>query len=167
MPYLAKLAARISASLSLALALGALAPAAAQASQRVTIVVPEVEQIATSGGEVTLAFKTPRPGQPFDDVVDATGTYALSVNTAGNKVTGVLSGAYAEGVRLAVGLEAPAGARSHGRVELATVPRDLVGDVARVSARALGITYVASAEGQVRPNGAGETQTVTFTITDQ
>ena len=166
MPYLAKLAARISASLSLLLALGALAPAAAQASQRVTIVVPEVEQIQTSGGEVTLAFETPVAGQDLADV-SATTTYSLSVNTAGNKVTGELGSDYAEGLRLSATMEAPEGARSLGRVALATTPRDLVADVASVSATGLALEYVASADARAFANGTGESQTVTFTITDQ
>ena len=167
MPYLAKLAARVSASLSLLLALGALAPAAAQASQRVTVVVPQVEQIQTSAGEVTLAFQAPREGERFDDVRDETGTYALTVNTAGNKVTGVLDGSFAEGVSVSVALDAPRGATSQGAVALETTPRDLVTDVSNVSERGLGMTYIASAAETVRPNGGGQTQTVTFTITDQ
>ena len=167
MPYLAKLAARVSASYLLVLALGALTTSAAQVSQRVTVVVPEVEQLQTSGGEVTLAFQTPAQGERFADVVDNSGTYALSVNTAGNKVTGVLDGTFAAGVTVSVALDAPAGATSLGPVPLATTPRDLVNDVSNVSARGLGMTYIASADETAQPNGAGQTQTVTYTITDQ
>ena len=141
-------------------------PAAAQASQRVTIVIPQVRQIQTSPGAVSMVFQRPPAGGAFADV-DASGTYDLTVNTAGSKITGALDAPFADGVRLAVRLDAPTGATSHGRVELATEARDLVAGVGGVSASGLGMTYTASADASALPNGAGETHVVTYTITDQ
>ena len=109
----------------------------AQASHPLTIVVPEVERLSTSPDPVRLAFATPPPGEPF-----------------------------ADGIELAVRLEAPVGAASLGCVELQTEPRDLVADVAAVGETGLGIAYTASADVSTLPNGAGETRTVTYTVTD-
>lgn len=141
-------------------------PAAAQASQRVTIVVPQIERIQTSPGALSLVFQRPPAGEPFADV-DASGTYDLTVNTAGSKITGALDVPFADGIRLAVRLDAPSGASSLGPVELSTQPRTLVADLAPVAARGLGLTYTASAESSVGPNRAGESHVVTYTITDQ
>ena len=144
-----------------------LVPVCAQASQRITIVVPEIERIETSVGALTLAFAKPPPGGTFVDVTDATGTYDVTVNTSGNKITAALDEPFADGVRLAVRLDAPPGATSLGRVELATEARNLVAGVGGVAASGLGMTYTASAESSAQPNGAGETHVVTYTITDQ
>lgn len=151
----------------LAAALGIAAAADAQsAGHGITIVVPEVEELAVAPDPVRLAFAPPAPGAPFEDAVGAS-TYRVTVNTAGNKITGALDGPFAEGVRLSVRLEAPPGAASLGEVELGTAARDLVADVSAVGAVGLGMEYRASAEVTAAPNGPGETRTVIYTVTDQ
>ncbi|PAP76115.1 hypothetical protein [Rubrivirga marina] len=154
-------------SLLLVVTLAAVGPVAAQASQEVTIVIPEVERIQVSAGTRTLAFVRPPEGGPFADVIDDAGSYDVTVNTSGNKITAALDAPFADGVRLSVRLEAPPGAVSHGRVELATEARDLVTGVGGVAAAELSMTYTASADPSALPNGAGETHVVTYTVTDQ
>ena len=149
-----------------AVALIALPAAAQSADQTVTIVVPQVEQIAVADAAVTINFTAPTAGNAFADAT-ATSSYSITVNTTGNKITGQLDGDYASGISLAVALGAPSGATSANSVTLgSTSAVDLVSGVSTVSATGLGITYTASATAGVAPNGGGESQTVTYTITD-
>lgn len=149
------------------LTLTASTASAQSASQDVTVVVPEVESLSVSSSALTLTFLAPEVGGSFADVTNATSTYSLTVNTAGNKITGVLDAAYATGITLAVSLAAPSGGASAGSTTLGTAAVDLVTGVSNVNASGLGITYTASADATALPNAAGETQTVTFTITGQ
>jgi len=133
----------------------------------VTLVIPEVESLAITSGPIRMTFATPPPGEPFEDVIDASATYSVSVNTADNKITGVLDADYGEGLRLAVRRAAPPGARSLGSVGLGVAARDLVADVSQVAASELTVAYTASVTGAAPPPGTQATRTVTYTVTDQ
>lgn len=140
-------------------------PAAAQtATQSVSVTVPEVELIDVASGSVSMTFTAPNAGDAFADAT-AQSSYAITVNTTNNKITGVLDNDYATGVTLAVSLAAPAGASSQGSQDLSTTAVDLVTDVATINASSLSIDYTASATSEAEP--ATESNTVTFTITDQ
>ena len=149
-----------------AMALVALPATAQTATQDVTVVVPEVESIAVGAGAVTLTFTTPTAGSAFTDATQ-TSSYNITVNTEDNKITGLLDSDFATGITLSVKLAAPSGASSEDYVDLSTTAADLVTDVATVNATGLSIDYTASATSEALPNGPGETNTVTFTITDQ
>ncbi len=152
----------------LALLLAAAPSAWAQtATQDVTIIVEEIIEIAVSGN-VTLTIDAATAGQDPDDATDNSTTYDLTTNGAGKKITGVLGADYASGISLSIALAAPAGGgTSEGTQALGTTGVDLVTGVANLAETGLGITYTASVTGDAAPNtGAGETQTVTFTVTD-
>ena len=142
--------------------------AAAQTdTQDVTIVVAAIDVISVSAGTLTITINSATPGSPPDASNDATTTWALTSNNASTtKITGSLGSAYAAGISLAVTLQAPtASGTSTGAVTLTTTDQDLVTGMSAQNESGRTITYSAAATTAVAPNGAGEQQTVTFTIT--
>lgn len=145
--------------------------AAAQttATQQVTIVVEEVSALSVSGdASVTV------DGVAADGTIegsDNTTTYNVTTNassTAPRKITGQLtSGDFSAGLALFVDLTAPSGATAAGEQQLANASAvDLVTGISGTRASALTISYRATAAETVTPNPSGETQTVTYTITN-
>ena len=135
------------------------------ATQDVTVVIEEINEISVSG-DVTLTIAAAVAGQAPTAVTNAASTYSVTTNNTGKKVTGVLDLAYAAGITVSVALAPPTGGSSTGTTVLSTSAADLVTGVASVSETALGITYTAAATAAAAINGVGETRTVTFTVTD-
>ncbi len=131
--------------------------------QDVTIVVPDVNLISASSGAVTLSL-TATAGNSLSASDNST-TYSITTNGTGKKLTGVLGGAYASGISLALELTAPTGGTA-SQTTLTTSAQDLVTGVGQVAESGLTITYSASATASAASNGAGELQTVTVTLTD-
>ena len=136
---------------------------AQSASQAVKIVVVEVNEISVPGN-VTLTINSGAAGSTPDDATSAT-SYRITTNGSDKKITGQLDAAYASGISLAVRLAAPTGASSQGQKRLSTTAQDLVTGISVAGEGGLEIAYTVSAETAVSSNGAGETKTVTLTIT--
>lgn len=139
------------------------------ATQDVTIVVPEVEALSVTAASVTLEFDPPASGggAGWVDKTVSGGTYGVTANTSSNKITAELDLEFAPGLSLFVSLGSPTGASTSGAQQLSTTPVDLVTDVTGVDEVGLPISYTVSNDGNAAPNAAGETRTVTFTLTDQ
>lgn len=152
----------------LAFSLGCTSVAQAQsAQQNVTVVVQEINAISVSAGSVTLTIATAtNPGSNPDAVTNASTTYSLTTNGSSKKVAAELSAAYAAGIELRLSAAAPTGGASTGPQLLGTTAMDLVTGLTRVSASGMPLTYGASATVAVIPNSAGETNQVTFTVTN-
>ena len=153
--------------LPLALLLAVVPTASAQSdTQDVTVVVEEVNEISISN-PVTLTLSASTAGGGFDDATNSGSTYAVTTNGTGKKITAKLGAEFAAGISLRVSVAAPAGATAAGSAQAlnAATAVDLVTGLSQVSESGLGITYTASATSAASPNGAGETQTVTFTVT--
>lgn len=131
--------------------------------QDVTIVVPDVNLISASSGSLTMSLSA-TAGNNLS-ASDNTTTYDITTNGTSKKLTGVLGSAYATGISLALELTAPTGG-SATQVTLSTSAQDLVTGVGQVAESGLTISYSASATASAAPNGAGELQTVTVTLTD-
>lgn len=137
-------------------------------TQDVTIIVEDINEIAISGN-VTLTINSATGGGDPDDATDATTSYDLTTNGSGKKITGILDGEYETGISLSITLAAPAASGTSAGAQTLNMLTavDLVTAIANVSEVGLGISYTASATSAAVPNGvAGETQTVTFTVTD-
>jgi hypothetical protein len=157
--------------LAVALLLGATASAQTTATQDVTVVVEDVSALTVSGDPGTITL-TPTTASTVTGT-DNTTTYSVATNgdnTNQKKITAQLDQIYATGIDLAVNLTAPSGnssaASSAGSVTLTAAPQDLVSNIYGLDENSLGIAYTASATFSANPNGAGETRTVTFTLTD-
>lgn len=125
----------------------------------VVVSVAEINELAVSSDALTLTVESGASAQ------DATTTYGVTTNGAGRKITVALSLPYATGLSLSVEAVAPAGATATARV-LGTTALDLVTGLTRIATPGLALTYTATADAGVSPNGSGETRTVTFTLTD-
>ena len=149
----------------------AFAPAAlAQNSdtQSVTIVVEDTEAIEVTPSSLTLTLNAPVTIGDSLSVTDNSSSYALTVNTTSNKITGQLDADYSNGIVLYTTLAAPSGGTSAGETLLvSSAARDLVTGVASVQASGLQISYTAKSPATASSNGAGQTNTVTYTITDE
>lgn len=135
-------------------------------TQDVTIVLTDINQLSVSSGTVSMTINTAVAGSAPTDATDASTTYAITTNGTTKKLTGVLDVAYAAGLSLDLLLTAPTGGTATERT-LSTTAQDLVTGVGQVAESALTITYTASATVSATPNDpAGETHTVTVTLTD-
>ena len=95
-----------------------------------------------------------------------TGTYAITTNETGRKITAALDQAMPAGLTLQVDVAQPTGATSVPAVTLTVADADVVTGISTVSESGNAITYTLSATAE-----AGvvteQTRTVTYTITAQ
>ena len=133
--------------------------------QSVTVSVQAINLVAVSGN-VTLAINAATPGSAPDSDADSSTSYDLTVNSSGKKITAYLDAAFSSGITLRTQLTAPSGASSTAR-DLTTTPQDLVTGIGGVATTGLTITHTASATPEAAPNGAGQSRTVTYTLTDE
>lgn len=131
------------------------------ATQDVTVVVQPTNAISVSGSAVSLTvFADNAP------VTDNSTTMDYSTNGTGLRITAALDVDYATGITLGVEITPGGGeGTTAGPVTLSTTAVDVVTGISNVNATAVPITYTATADATAAPNGAGETHTVTFTIT--
>ena len=146
---------------------GSMTATAQQATQSVTIVVEEVNNLAVVA-DVVLPATSEHPAPESAVAPDA--TYAFSTNGFGKKITGQLGARGTTDLSLDVALAAPAASGSS--VGSRTLDRanamDLVTGLSSVTQSGLGVRYtVSSTAGTDVPSQPGEPQTVTFTMTDR
>ncbi len=146
--------------------LGAMAPTAfgQSATHDVTIIVPEFNVFDVSGN-ITLTLGAPASaGADPAPAVNNSSQYLVTTNATGKKITAAISSAYAAGITLEAELSAVGSSTSAGKVTLSSTAQDMVTGIGLVSGTGT-IEYTASATAAVAPNGAGETRTVTYTLT--
>lgn len=129
----------------------------------VTVSVQEINAISVSGNVVLNIAGATAGSSPNPDT-DAASTYNVTVNAANRKLTGALDVVFSSGISLDLLLAAPLGGTAAVRTLDATT-QDLVTGFGNVAETGLAISYTASATTLAAPNGAGETRTVTLTLT--
>jgi hypothetical protein len=120
--------------------------------------------ITVSANPGALTVSTAMAGSAPLPVSDASTTYSVQSETAGQKITAILNAPLPAGLTLEVELAAPAGAVSAGRISLSTVQRTVVHDLPTGQFSGLSINYyltAATSAGVV----SSDVRTVTFTIT--
>ncbi|MBO6574830.1 MAG: hypothetical protein JJ896_05410 [Rhodothermales bacterium] len=132
-------------------------------TQSVTVSVSAISLISVSGN-VTLTIDAATAGSSPDSDVDASTVYRITVNQAGQKITGSLDSGFSAGLTVQLLLAAPSGG-SASQVTLSTTPQDLVTGVSKVAESGLTLTYTATGTPSAAPNGAGQSRTVTLTLT--
>lgn len=154
---------KVAAALAVAATVFAAKDASAQtATQTVSYEVAAVDQISVSGSP-SLVINTATAGSAPTSV-SASGTYAVTTNGTGRKITASLDSNMPSGVTLTVALDAPTGATSAGTVTLSTTAQDVVTDITTVNESGLSIGYGLSATVAAGVVPAGN-KTVTYTIT--
>ncbi|HEX8392850.1 MAG TPA: hypothetical protein VF665_10880 [Longimicrobium sp.] len=154
---------RIAAAFAVAAAALAATNASAQtATQTVSYEVSAVNEIAVSGSP-SLVISAATPGSGLTSAT-ASGTYAITTNETGRKITASLDSNMPSGVTLSVNMAAPSGATSAGAVNLSTTAMDVVTGVSTVNQSGLSISYGLSATVAAGVVQAGN-RTVTYTIT--
>ncbi|MEP0545914.1 MAG: hypothetical protein ABJF88_03215 [Rhodothermales bacterium] len=151
--------------------LGAVSVAATaqHATQGVTIIVEEVNNLSVAA-DVSMALSSaPEHPAPEADAV-ATATYAFSTNGYGKKITGQLGAGFTADLALDVALAAPtaSGSSTGSRTLDSANAVDLVTGISRVTQSGLGVNYSVSPTDDARSSSEqGGSQTVTFTVTDR
>ncbi len=154
---------QIAATLAIAASVFAARDASAQtATQTVSYEVAAVDQISVSGSP-SLVVNTATAGSALTSA-SASGTYAVTTNGTGRKITASLDSNMPSGVALTVSLGAPTGATSAGTVTLSTTAQDVVTGITTVNESGLSIGYGLSATVAAGVVPAGN-KTVTYTIT--
>ena len=153
-------------ALAALLVFGALVGSRADAQtaiQTVTFEVNAINQVAVTGSP-SLTISTATPGSA-PTAATANGTWAITTNQTGSKITGSLGAAMPAGVTLFANLTAPdGGATSAGAVGLGTTAVDLVTGITKLNASALALTYTLNATAAAGVV-ASTTREVTFTVT--
>lgn len=151
-------------SLVAALALFGVHAAVAQtATQTVTFQVDAINQVAVSGTP-SLTINAAVAGSGPTTVTSAGGTWSVTTNQTGAKVTASVSQALPTGITLSAQLGAPSGASSAGLKSLGTGAVDLVTGITKLNATGLSLSYqldATPAAGVV----TSSTRVVTFTVT--
>lgn len=104
----------------------------------------QAQTISVSSDPSVIVVDTAVPGSAPDAVMETSTTYAVSTDSSAT-VLARLSQTVPSGVTLAVELEAPPGAVSHGFVQLTTLDREVVTEIDPGSYSNLEITYRLSA----------------------
>lgn len=133
------------------------------ATQTVTFQVDAINQVAVTGTP-SLSVNTATAGSAPTAASYSTGTWAITTNQTGSKVTGSIGVAMPTGVTLSANLSTPSGGTSAGAVSLGTVAADLVTGITKLNAASLGLTYTLNATAAAGVV-ASTTRTVTFTVT--
>lgn len=142
---------------------GASAAFAQSATQTVTFAIDAINQISVAGSP-SLNITTASAGSAPTTVTSSVGSWAVTTNQTGAKVTASIASAMPTGVTLSATLGAPSGATSAGAKALGTTAVDLVSGISKLNASGLSLSYqldATAAAGVV----ASTTRVVTFTIT--
>ena len=151
------------AMLILGMVVSTIAFAASTDNHTVTVTVPTVNELAITGGNLTLTFAAPTGGGDFANVTDnATCDLEWSTNTASQKIT-VASNIAAPEAALYVTSGSVTGGTSAGEVTLGTTAADFVTGVS-VGSGSCDLQYRAAATLAGSATGS-EVHTVTYTIT--
>jgi hypothetical protein len=148
------------------IASGGSAVAGDSATQVVTFSVQAVNEIAISGGAVTLTINSATAGSPPTDAVNSATSYAITTNQTNKKITAAVDSAMPTGVSLKVALAAPSGASSTGAISLGTLAADVVTGITGLNEAGKTITYTLSTTSAAGVQTTVATRNVTFTIAD-
>lgn len=133
------------------------------ATQTVNFEVEEINELAFDG-TINLTIDSAVAGEaPIDATDDSSGTYAITTNETGRKITAALDQAMPNGVTLKVSLTAPSGATST-EVTLGTSAADAVTGISTLNQAGLGVSYTLSASPSA--GVVSGTRVVTYTITE-
>ncbi|MCK5534199.1 hypothetical protein KAI68_03710 [bacterium] len=154
-------------TIGIAFQINGIAMAANNDNHQVSIMVVAINELAITGGNITLTINTATAGSGLNNVTDNTCALDWTTNSGTNKkVTGQLDTDYLAGITLAVNITVAGGnGTSQGNQTLISASAvDLVTGMHNefVSGNTLG--YTASAP-TVSP--VSETKTVTYTVIDQ
>jgi hypothetical protein len=128
-------------------------------TQDVSVSVAEFAIVSVSASTASLTVSD------GNEAVNNSTTYSITVNGGSKKLTGVLDADYSGTVALDIELSPPPGAVA-SRQTLNTSVLDLVTGIGHTAGADLVVTYYGNASPSEPPNGAGETRTVTITLTD-
>ena len=133
------------------------------ATQSVSYEVQAINQVSVSGSPSLVISSATAGSAPTS--ATASGSYAVTTNQTGKKITAELDSDMPSGVTLSVTLAAPTGAASAGAVDLSVIPVTAVTGIGTVSESGLSVGYqlAATVAAGVVPAGS---RTVTFTIAD-
>lgn len=137
--------------------------AAQTATQSVSYEVQAISQISFSGSPSLVISAATAGSAPTS--ASASGSYAITTNESGKKITAQIDSNMPTGVTLTVSLAAAGGGTSEGAVVLSTTPVDAVKGISTVSQSGLAVGYQLSATVAAGVVPAGS-RTVTYTITD-
>ncbi len=154
-------------TIGLILLISGIVMAANTDNHQVTITVVAVNELAITGGNITLTINSATAGSGLNNATDNTCALDWTTNSSANKkVTGQLDTDYSAGIALAVNVTVAGGnGASAGQQTLISASAvDVVTGMHNefVSANTLG--YTASAP---TASPTSETKTVTYTILDQ
>jgi hypothetical protein len=156
-------AVRFAATLAIAVSVFAARDASAQtATQTVSYEVTAVDQISVAGSP-SLVINTATAGSALTSAT-ANGTYAVTTNGTGRKITASIDSNMPAGLTLSVSLGAPTGATSTGAQTLSTTAQDVVTGITTLNESGLSISYGLSASVTAGAVAAAN-KTVTYTIT--
>jgi len=128
--------------------------------------VQAINELAISGGPVSLIINSATAGSEPDDVTDSsTATYALTTNGTNKKLTARVDLAMPAETHLYLTLVAPTGATSAGEQELTETAVSVVTSIATVAESALGMTFRFSATVDAGIIATAN-RTVTLVLTD-
>lgn len=134
------------------------------ATQTVTFQVDAINQVAVTGSP-SLSVTTATAGSAPTAATFSSGSWAVTTNQTGAKITGSVGVAMPAGLTLSANLTAPpAGGTSAGATALGTVASDLVTGITKLNASSLGLTYTLAATAAAGVI-ASTTRVVTFTVT--
>ena len=144
------------------LGLSGTALAASSASHDVTVTVSAINEVAVSGGNLTLTISTATAGSEPDAATDST-TCDLSwtTNEASKKIT-VAAGAAISGATLKVTAANVTGGTSAGQITLSSTAQDFVTGISTTTG-SCDLSYEASATAS--QGTSSNTHTITYTIT--
>jgi len=146
-----------------ALIIGTACIAGAQ-TQTVTYSVTAINVIAFLGSPSVSVTTATAGSQPTSNTDASTGTWAVTTNQTGSKISGSIASAMPTGLTLSADLAAPSGATSAGFLALGTVAVDLVTGITKLAQGSLAASYkldATAAAGVV----SSATKVVTYTIT--
>lgn len=130
-------------------------------SHVVTYTINEISEIAITGAPHLDIIAPAAGNQPAADT-DATCTYALTINGANKKITGVINTDMHEDTTLSIELVAPSG-HAEAAALLSTVAAELTDAMSPIADASSGITYVLNATVDADPV-IDEVRTVTLTV---
>jgi hypothetical protein len=138
-------------------------PAAAQtATQTVTFQVDAINQIAFSGSP-SLVINTATAGTDPSNAT-AAGTWAVTTNQTGAKITASIGSNMPSGLTLSVNVSAPSVGTSTGSQSLSTTAVDVVTGITKHAQNGMSVSYSLSATAAAGVVSS-TSRTVTYTIT--
>ncbi len=134
----------------------------ATATQTVSYEVAGIDEITVAGSPSLVVNSAVAGSAPT--IATAAGTYAITTNQDGRKITAQINSNMPANVTLSLNATAPSFATSSPVAELSTTPQDLVTGISKRSESGLSLGYSLSATAAAGVVPAGN-KTVTLTIT--